>query len=65
MIINVSNLSKSFGDRLLCPGDEVEERRLAGAVGTDETDDIAFFDRKIRLLEEKPVPKGFGQIADV
>ena len=51
--------------RLLCPGDEVEERRLAGAVGTDETDDIAFFDRKIRLLEEKPVPKGFGQIADV
>ena len=51
--------------RLLCPCDEVEERRLAGAVGTDETDDIAFFDRKVRLLEEKPVAKGFGQIADV
>ena len=51
--------------RLLCPGDEVEERRLAGAVGTDETDDISLFDRKVRLFEEEPVAKGFGQVADV
>ena len=51
--------------RLLCPGDEVEERRLAGAVGTDETDDISLFDQKVRLFEEEPVAKGFGQVADV
>ena len=51
--------------RLLLPGDEVEQRRLAGAVGADEADDISFFDAQVRLFEEEPVAEGFGKVADV
>ena len=51
--------------RLLLPGDEVEQRRLAGAVGADEADDVSFFDAQVRLFEEEPVAEGFGKVADV
>src|SRR5205823_3767408 len=43
---------------LLEPGDDLEERRLAGAVAADQADPLAGFERQRRAVEQGDVAEG-------
>src|SRR5262249_9084646 len=44
---------------LLLPGDHAEERRLAGAVRTDDADETAARQREVEAVDEQPVAVAF------
>jgi hypothetical protein len=47
------------GVRLLLPGDQFEQRRLARAVGSDHADNPARRQREAQILEQQLVAVGF------
>ena len=47
------------------PGDDVEQRRLAGTVGTDDADDLALLDVEIKIADRPHTAKVAGEAADL
>jgi hypothetical protein len=50
---------------LVVARDAIEERRLARAVGTDETDDGAFIDHKVHFVYGDEPAESFGDLSGI
>ena len=58
-------LARDASDRRLeLPGDELEDRRLAGAVAPDDAPPVAFGDREADVLEEFSRAEGDADIGE-
>ena len=44
------------------PGDRVDERRLPGAVGPDQGDELAFLDDDVRVLDSVNAAEADGEV---
>ena len=45
-------------------GDEVEQRALAGTVGAEQTDDLAFGDAEVHVLQHVIAAEGLGDMVE-
>ena len=50
------------GSREQTAGDDIEERRFAGAIGSDETGDLALGDGKADIIDSKEAAKAHDDV---
>src|SRR3546814_2657868 len=54
-----------FRSRLLLPGDHLEQRRLAGAVGADDADDRARRRDEAQVVDQQAVAEALGDVVEL
>ena len=57
--------SHTSGGRLVDAADDVEHRRLAGAVRTDQPADLTVLDREAQAVQRNDAPEAHGDLANI